>query len=98
MQSARSNSLARYAAILAVLLTGVLPGCTKPEPPSRPDLRLPEVPATLRQCFASSTELPPGKTWTQAETVEVLAKVRASELAKTSCGRRLLALYDGVRS
>ncbi|MEW6258107.1 MAG: hypothetical protein AB1592_19305 [Pseudomonadota bacterium] len=40
------------------------------------------------------TPPPPAGALSQKEVVALIGRLRASELAKTACGQRLLALYD----
>ena len=95
MPFARSGKLPRMALALALAVASVLPGCGTTSS-ARPQAELPEVPRPIRECFASTVTLPAASAWTSALTAETLAKVRASELSKTACGRRLLDLYDSI--
>lgn len=74
----------------------LLAGCVSTAGVStRPEL--PEVPRDLRECFAGVVELPAQAEWDAETAARVIVKVRKSELSKTDCGRRLLALYDNLR-
>lgn len=54
---------------------------------------LPPIPVHLANCFSGTVDLPEGD-WTNAEVVEILAMLRASELQKNRCGRELIAFYE----
>lgn len=52
------------------------------------------VPDDLRQCVETLTPAPPLKAMTSLELVRLVAKLRQSELAKTSCGQRLIRMIE----
>lgn len=80
-----------------LVLLAFLTGCTAPQGPViKPDL--PPVPAALRACFDGVTTLPADNQWTSEVVADVVATLRVSELAKTDCGRQLLAFYDDLRT
>lgn len=56
---------------------------------------LANVPPDIRQCFTVLTGKPVPGAMSEKEAVALIGKLRASEVSKTYCGRRLLALYDG---
>jgi hypothetical protein len=56
---------------------------------------LPVVPDDIKRCFAGVVDLPPGA-WSAEVTGSLLAKVRASEISKTKCGKRFLEWYEDV--
>jgi hypothetical protein len=64
-------------------------------PPVKPDL--PPVPTHIKNCFASTVALPKEDEWNNAKVAEVIARLRQSELAKTRCGRQLIAYYEDLR-
>lgn len=83
--------------VKSLALLALLAGCAAPEAPVvRPDL--PAVPAHLRECFDGVTTLPSDNQWTSEVVGDVIATLRVSELAKTDCGRQLLAFYDDLRA
>jgi hypothetical protein len=58
------------------------------------------VPGDLRTCFGEvvAPQLPPpGQPVTRRQIVELVGRLRESEVARTQCGRRLLAFYDTQR-
>jgi hypothetical protein len=57
-------------------------------------LELAAVPTDIRVCFTTLTGTPPPGTMTKAQIVALVGRLRQSEVRKTHCGRRLLALYD----
>jgi hypothetical protein len=59
---------------------------------------MPSVPHELRTCFEEVFSLPGkrGAGWTNEQAISIIGGLRDSELAKTDCGRRLLAFYDDV--
>jgi len=59
--------------------------------------KLPKAPAYYMSCFNKLTDIPAG-TLTRQDVVRLVAKLRNSELAKTRCGKDLLAWYDQVRT
>lgn len=58
---------------------------------------LPEIPADIAECFNKVYDFPVDKTWTKAQTTEIIGSLRKSELDKTSCGRRLLTFYNDLK-
>jgi hypothetical protein len=52
------------------------------------------VPGDIRVCFVQVTGKPQSGVMTQKEVVALVGNLRSSEVSKTNCGRRLLALYD----
>ena len=84
--------------IAFTLLAGLLlASCAsmRTAPPVKPDL--PAVPTHIKNCFASTVTLPKDGEWDNAKVAEVIAKLRQSELAKTRCGRQLIAYYEDLR-
>lgn len=74
----------------------LLAGCVSTAGVStRPDL--PAVPSELRSCFAGVVDLPAQAEWDAETAARALVRVRKSELVKTDCGRRLLALYNNLK-
>lgn len=60
---------------------------------------LPPVPADIQACIASEpTVFPAVQDMTTGALVRLIGRLRASEIEKLSCGRRLLAWYDDLRS
>ncbi len=65
------------------------------DPSGRADVSLADIPADLRACVAQVTGRPAGQgAMSQRQVVALIAELRASELRLSSCGKRLLALYD----
>lgn len=79
--------------LLVALAACATPRVEQPEAP-----QLPPVPTHIRACFSGVTSLPAGDGWTSEVVAEVIAELRVSELAKTDCGRQLLAFYDELRN
>lgn len=59
---------------------------------------LPPLPLELRACFDKAYRIPgkKGSPITNAQAVAIIGGLKGSELAKTDCGRRLIAFYDDV--
>lgn len=57
---------------------------------------LPTVPADIRTCFDKLVPAPMVTKLTNRDLVQLVADLRASEYAKTDCGKRLLAFYDAM--
>lgn len=56
---------------------------------------LPPIPADIKTCFAAETEAPAGEL-TKADVMRLIASLRASEVSKTMCGKRLIGLYEDL--
>lgn len=56
---------------------------------------LPHAPAYYEACFKKLTDIPTG-TLTRSKVVVLVAELRKSELAKSRCGKDLLAWYGTV--
>lgn len=77
---------------MPLLLTACEDGGTKP---GVYKYNLANVPPDIRQCFTVLTGKPAAGSMSEKEAVALIGKLRTSEVQKTYCGRRLLALYDG---
>lgn len=55
---------------------------------------LTHVPADIRRCFKTLTGEPMPGAMDKEKVMELIAALRASEVRKSQCGKRLLALYD----
>lgn len=75
---------------MIALATLMLPGC---KTSSDAKIELAHVPGDLRTCF-NHVVGDPGKIKTRQQIVDLIAKLRASEVRLSLCGRRLLAFYD----
>lgn len=65
------------------------------------DTRVPlaAVPDDIRACLAQVSDRPAGDgSMTTKQIVALIARLRASELRLSGCGKRLLALYDAQAS
>lgn len=80
---------ARLMALVSISL--LLTAC---EPSGKGEFRLTDLPQDIRTCFDEMTPRPPDGALSQKQVAALIAKLRASEMAKTGCGRRALALYD----
>ena len=72
-----------------------LVACTPVAP--KPGVALPRAPAYYLACFNKLTPIP-AEDLTRSKVVELVAQLRKSELAKSRCGKDLLAWYDKVSS
>jgi hypothetical protein len=61
-------------------------------------MTLAPVPGDLRICFDRLVPRPPGGDLTRKQMFRIVADLRASEDAKSACGKRLLAWYDAQAS
>lgn len=61
---------------------------------SQRSVSLATVPSDIRYCFKKLTGSPLPGEMSRAQVAELIGRLRASEYAKSSCGVRLLALYD----
>jgi hypothetical protein len=52
------------------------------------------VPADLRVCFARLVPPPPPGPLTKKQVIRLIGELKASELAKSRCGKRLIAWYE----
>lgn len=52
------------------------------------------VPADIRMCVVQLTGAPAAGSMTRAQAAELIFRLRQSELRLSSCGQRILALYD----
>lgn len=52
------------------------------------------VPGDIRTCFTQLVGAPMEGDMLRKENVALIMKLRTSEVAKSKCGKRLLALYD----
>jgi hypothetical protein len=52
------------------------------------------VPRDLRSCFNKLTPMPPEGALSKGETIKLIATLRKSEVAKSQCGKRLIAFYE----
>lgn len=61
---------------------------------------MPPVPADLALCFDSLTPAPgkKGQPITKAQTQALIIALRTSEVAKSRCGKRLLAFYTNLEN
>jgi hypothetical protein len=57
---------------------------------------LPKAPAHYEACFKKLSDIPTG-TLTRSKVVALVAELRKSELAKSRCGKDLLAWYSAVQ-
>jgi hypothetical protein len=57
---------------------------------------LPPIPARLGGCFKTLTKIPI-KDMTKREVAQLVARIRASEVRMSRCGRDIIQWYGGVR-
>lgn len=62
--------------------------------PSRAGLTLAQIPADIRACLAKVVPAPLPGAMSRAQAAALMAAFRKSDLAKTHCGKRLIAWYD----
>lgn len=53
------------------------------------------VPNDIRACFTKLTGKPQAGVMSEREAAALIAALRKSEVSKSNCGKRLLAIYDG---
>lgn len=56
-------------------------------------VHLPPAPGDVQACFSRLVKVPTGDTMSRQQVVKLVADLKQSELAKSLCGRRLLAWY-----
>lgn len=79
---------------IIIMASGLLAGCVA-NPPPRPHLELPPIPADIRACVARYMPRPPGPApLNEQQTYLLIAKLKASDEAKSGCLARLIALYE----
>ena len=95
-----SSPTLRLRMAMASALTLLTLSACAPSLKGAPDnLVLPPVPADIQACLASEpTVFPNAKNLTSAALLRLVARLRASEIEKLSCGRRLLAWYEDLRA
>lgn len=87
------------AATLALALA-ILSGCGTSSsvrallPASPPQ---PEIPADIQICFETVVGFPPVGELDSESNLRLILDLRASEIEKTLCGRRLLAITDALK-
>lgn len=81
-------------ALWATLAAGTIPGCDMKNTPD-PRVALPRAPQYYRDCFAKVTAIPANQI-TRDQVVQLVAKLRKSELGMSKCGKDLLAWYDKI--
>ncbi len=59
--------------------------------------RLAEIPGDLRACFDRLVPPPAGGDLTKQQIFEKIAELRKSDKAKSQCGKRLIAFYEGQK-
>jgi hypothetical protein len=52
------------------------------------------IPADLKVCFNRTVPAPPPGPLSRKQVVDLIAKLKQSEAAKTYCGRRLIGWYE----
>jgi hypothetical protein len=52
------------------------------------------IPADLRTCFDKLVPVPQQASMTVADVLELVGKLKRSELEKSQCGKRLIKFYD----
>jgi|SRR5581483_3750781 len=84
-------------AALALALFMTLAAGTGCDPKIVPaGVKLPHAPAHYAACFSKLTAIPIGSL-TREKVIELVARLRQSELAKSRCGKDLRDWYDTVR-
>lgn len=82
--------------VLAMLPCLLLAGCVE-NGRINPSVQLPHAPSYYLACFKKLTPIPVSDL-TREKVVELVAELRRSELAKSQCGKDLLAWYETVRA
>lgn len=80
--------------MLIACLATMLAGCNPSSVPS--SVSLPDLPADIRTCFVATVGIPSGRL-SRKQVFRLIARLKRSELEKAKCGRRAIALYDGLR-
>lgn len=80
-------------ATLSVFLLLTLTGCGL-FGQNKPSTYLPPLPSDLVVCFDSTSQMPTTGPIRKSEVIDLIADLRASELEKTLCGRRLISFYE----
>ena len=76
-----------------MMLTGcVSSGTTKIEAPG-----LQPIPSDIKVCFTKLVPKPVSGEMTKRQIVKLLGELKKSELAKSQCGKRLIAFYENQR-
>ena len=82
--------------LASVLTLTLLTGCATSSVGTRPLTHYPlaRVPNDVRTCFTKLVPAPEAGAMSSSDVVALVARLRQSEVSKTRCGKRLLALYD----
>jgi hypothetical protein len=59
---------------------------------------LPPLPHSLKTCFDKVVGKPDAGEMNTAQVVKLITDLKRSESGKTSCGKRLIAFYEDLRS
>ena len=82
------------SALLAMMLTACVTSYDLQQ--AAPKLDLPPVPAGLKICFDKAPAPAPPGNLSRAQVFAILADLKASDQAKTDCGRRLIAWFEDL--
>lgn len=85
-------------ALMALPVTACVTSGAPPKVVTAPRAPLPAIPADLKACFTKTVGRPPAGDLTAAIVLKLVADLKASEASKTSCGRRLIKWYEGIRA
>lgn len=77
-------------ASMALALTGCAASGARLAEPPPPQA----IPADLRTCFDKLVPVPQQASMTVADVLELVGKLKRSELEKSQCGKRLIKFYD----
>jgi hypothetical protein len=80
-----------------MLMASVLTAMTLASCATSGTAKLPALPADLAGCFDRLVGAPAKGALTQGQVFTLIAELRKSEAAKSQCGKRLIAFYDGLR-
>jgi len=76
------------------LLLATLTGCASSGAARDGRIRLAAIPQDIRTCIAREVPAPLPGSMSRAQAASLIAAFRKSDLAKTHCGKRLVAWYD----
>lgn len=82
--------------LAAIAVACLVAGCNEDDLPE-PRVKLPHAPAYYVACFKKQVKIP-DRDLTRAETVQLIASLKRSDLNKSECGRGVIAWYDSVVS
>lgn len=58
---------------------------------------MPQLSGEYEQCFKKKVPQPTAGNMTKRQVVALIAALKKSETAKSQCGKRLIAFYEGLQ-